>query len=160
MSFVTRNSQAAPQVSSSSYLSDLQKEKCLATVLYVPHEDLKFLVLYNTCVLYILLRKVQLPNLFARGLLLHYIRLINSNVIHYIITSSPVISSRLIDTVRVSSFVMNRKVIQLLGMSQQFFGKFRIYQELNIDNKLFMKELKFDVKLKLILYSPTLFFED
>lgn len=109
---------------------------------------------------YILLRKVQLPNLFARGLLLHYIRLINSNVIHYIITSSPVISSRLIDTVRVSSFVMNRKVIQLLGMSQQFFGKFRIYQELNIDNKLFMKELKFDVKLKLILYSPTLFFED
>lgn len=73
-----------------------------------------------------------------------------------IITLSPVISSRLIDAVSVSSFVMNREVIQLLGMSQQFFGKFRIYQEFNIDNKLLMKELKFETNLKLILTNPFL----
>lgn len=74
----------------------------------------------------------------------------------YFITLSPVISSRLIDAVSVSSFVMNREVIQLLGMSQQFFGKFRIYQEFNIDNELLMKELKFEINLKLILTNPFL----
>lgn len=71
-------------------------------------------------------------------------------------TLSPVISSRLIDAVSVSSFVMNRKVIQLLGMSQQFFGKFWIYQEYNIDNKLSMKELRFEIYLKLIFTNPFL----
>lgn len=85
---------------------------------------------------------------------MYFIRLLSIQM--YYITLSPVISSRLIDAVSVSSFVMNREVIQLLGMSQQFFGKFRIYQEFNIDNKLLMKELKFEINLKLILTNPFL----
>lgn len=104
------------------------------------------------------IRKFQFSYLIARGSLLHYtcstlVSLLSIQM--YYITLSPVISSRLIDAVSVSSFVMNREVIQLLGMSQQFFGKFRIYQEFNIDNKLLMKELKFEI-LKLILTNPFL----
>lgn len=41
-------------------------------------------------------------------------------------------------------------------MSQQFFGKFWIYQEYNIDNKLSMKELRFEIYLKLIFTNPFL----